>query len=215
MRLILIGPPGAGKGTQARSLAARLKVPQIASGDLLRAAVRDGTELGLRAKRFMDEGALVPDQLVLDMIGNRLDQPDAQAGFILDGFPRTVAQANTLGELLQQRKIGLDKAVAINVPDEEIVGRISGRRTCRKCGAMYHIVHEPPRVSGRCDACGGDLYQRDDDVEATVRARLAVYTKSTEPLLDYYARFGLLARVDGTGAPSEVEQRIVDVLPAR
>jgi adenylate kinase len=215
LRLILIGPPGAGKGTQARTLSERLKAPQIASGDLLRAAVRDGTELGLRAKRFMDEGKLVPDQLVLDMIGNRLDQPDAQSGFILDGFPRTVAQADNLGEMLKQRKIALDRVVAISVPDEDIVGRISGRRTCRKCGAMYHVIHEPPRVAGRCDACGGELYQRDDDVEATVRARLAVYTKSTEPLLDYYARLGLLARINGTGSPSEVEQRILEALPAR
>lgn len=215
MRLILIGPPGAGKGTQARSLAERLKAPQIASGDLLRAAVRDGTELGLKAKRFMDEGALVPDQLVLDMIGNRLDLPDARAGFILDGFPRTVAQADTLGEMLKRRNIALNKAVAISVPDEELVERISGRRTCRKCGAMYHVTYEPPRNPGRCDTCGGELYQRDDDVEETVRARLAVYAKSTEPLLDYYARLSLLARVDGTGAPATVEQRILNVLSAR
>ncbi len=214
MRLILIGPPGAGKGTQARSLAERLKAPQIASGDLLRAAVRDGTELGLKAKRFMDEGALVPDQLVLDMIGNRLDLPDARAGFILDGFPRTVAQADTLDEMLKRRNIVLNKAVAISVPDEELVERISGRRTCHECGAMYHVTYEPPRNSGRCDACGGELYQRDDDIEETVRARLAVYAKSTEPLLDYYARLGLLARVDGTGAPATVEQRILDVLSA-
>jgi adenylate kinase len=214
VRLILIGPPGAGKGTQARSLAERLKAPQIASGDLLRAAVRDGTELGLKAKRFMDEGALVPDQLVLDMIGNRLDLPDARAGFILDGFPRTVAQADTLGEMLKRRNIALNKAVAISVPDEELVERISGRRTCHECGAMYHVTYEPPRNPGRCDTCGGELYQRDDDIEETVRARLAVYAKSTEPLLDYYARLGLLARVDGTGAPATVEQRILDVLCA-
>ncbi len=215
MRLILIGPPGAGKGTQARSLAERLNAPQIASGDLLRAAVREGTELGLKAKRFMDEGALVPDQLVLDMIGNRLDLPDAQAGFILDGFPRTVAQADTLGEILKRRHIALDKAVAISVPDEELVERISGRRTCRKCGAMYHVIHEPPRNSGHCDACDGELYQRDDDIEETVRARLAVYMKATKPLLEYYDRLGLLAQINGIGAPAAVEQRILDVLSAR
>ncbi len=212
MRLVLLGPPGAGKGTQARMLETRLKAPQIASGDLLRAAVRNGTELGLKAKRFMDRGALVPDELVLGLIGERLDQPDARDGFILDGFPRTVAQAEALAAMLKDRNVGLDRVVAIIVPDGEIIKRISGRRTCRKCGAMHHIIYDPPRNMDLCNACNGELYQREDDAEDTVKARLDVYAESTQPLLDHYGKLGLLGKVEGIGSPAEIERRILDAL---
>ncbi|HZO81975.1 MAG TPA: adenylate kinase [Candidatus Binataceae bacterium] len=213
MRLVLLGPPGAGKGTQARMLEKRLGVPQVASGDLLRAAVRNRTALGQEAKRYMDKGALVPDELVFKLIGERLGQPDAAGGVILDGFPRTVAQAETLAAMLQgkggQR---LDKVVAIMVPDDEIVKRISGRRTCKNCGAMYHLIYDPPRNQNLCNDCNGELYQRDDDAEDTVRMRLEVYAASTRPLLDHYARLGLLARVDGIGSPEEIQRRILSAL---
>jgi adenylate kinase len=212
VRLVLLGPPGAGKGTQARMLESKLQAPQIASGDLLRMAVRNRTALGLQAKTFMDTGALVPDELVLGMIEERLRQADAQSGFILDGFPRTVAQAEVLESILVRRNERLDKVVAITVPDEEIVKRISGRRTCRSCGAMYHVIYEPPRSMNVCNECGGELYQREDDAEHTVRARLQVYASSTRPLLEYYRGSRLLAEIDGIGRPEEIEQRIVSVL---
>jgi adenylate kinase len=212
VRLVLLGPPGAGKGTQARMLETKLKVPQIASGDLLRAAVRNGTAPGLKAKAYMDQGTLVPDELVLGMIDERLREADAANGFILDGFPRTVSQAETLAQMLQERSQRLDKVVAITLSDDEIVKRISGRRTCRACGAMYHVVFNPPRRVNRCDSCDGELYQRDDDAEETVRTRLGVYTLSTRPLLDYYQRLGLLAEIEGTGEPQEIELRILAAL---
>jgi adenylate kinase len=212
MRLVLLGPPGAGKGTQARMLETGLRAPQIASGDLLRAAVRNGTEMGLKGKRFMDRGELVPDDLVLGLIGERLDQPDARDGFILDGFPRTVPQAETLAQMLKDRGVTLDKVVAIAVPDAEIVKRISGRRTCRKCGAMYHVIYDPPRNMDICNSCNGELDQRDDDAEDTVKTRLEVYNESTRPLLEHYARLGLLAEIDGIGSPADIERRIRDAL---
>jgi adenylate kinase len=213
VRLVLLGPPGAGKGTQARMLEKRLGVPQVASGDLLRTAVRKKTALGREAKRYMDKGALVPDDLVLKLIEERLSQPDAASGFILDGFPRTVAQAETLNAML---KTGgprqLDKVIAIMVPDEEIVKRISGRRTCKNCGAMYHLIYDPPRNQDLCNSCNGELYQRDDDAEDTVRMRLDVYGATMRPLLEYYERAGLLRQIDGIGRPEEIQQRIVEAL---
>jgi adenylate kinase len=193
-------------------LASRLQAPQVASGDLLRAAVRNQTALGLQAKVFMDKGALVPDELVLGMVEERLNQADAQGGFILDGFPRTVAQAEVLGGILAQRSERLDKVVAITVADEEIVKRISGRRTCHSCGAMYHLIYDRPRKANLCNTCGGELYQRDDDAEHTVRARLQVYASATSPLLDYYRLSGILAQIDGIGRPEEVERRILSAL---
>jgi adenylate kinase len=214
VRLVLLGPPGAGKGTQSRMLESKLNAPQIASGDLLRAAVRNQTALGLQAKAYMDKGALVPDELVLGMIAERLGQDDARHGFILDGFPRTVPQAEALGRILQGRSEKLDKVVAITVPVDEIVKRISGRRTCRACSAMYHVTYEPPRVPDVCDACGRPLYQREDDAEDTVRARLEVYATATRPLLDYYGAAGIIAEIDGTGEPQEIERRIEAVLEA-
>jgi len=212
VRLVLLGPPGAGKGTQARMLAELAGVPQIASGDLLREAVRDGTALGRQARSYMDRGELVPDELVVKLISERLARPDARPGFILDGFPRNAAQAEILATMLRQNGIAIDKTVAIMVPDEEIVGRISGRRTCRGCGALYHVVFDPPAKAGVCNKCGGELYQRDDDHEETVRSRLEVYHANTLPLLKYYERLGLLAKIDGVGSPQQVEKRITAAL---
>jgi len=213
VRLVLLGPPGAGKGTQARMLEKRLGVPQVASGDLLRAAVRKRTALGVEAKRYMDKGALVPDELVLKLIEERLQQPDAASGFILDGFPRTAAQAETLTAMLQASgSRQLDKVIAIVVPDDEIVKRISGRRTCKNCGAMYHVIYDPPRNQNLCNSCNGELYQRDDDAEDTVRMRLEVYAATMRPLLEYYERLGLLAQIDGIGRPEEIQQSILGAL---
>ncbi len=215
MRLVLLGPPGAGKGTQARMLAERAGVPQVASGDLLRQAIRDRTPLGAKARGFMDRGELVPDELVLGIIEERLRQPDARAGFILDGFPRNVAQAEALDAMLKRAGAALDRVVAIAVPDDEIVKRISGRRTCRTCGAMFHVIYDPPRNMNLCDKDNGELYQREDDAEDTVRMRLQVYAGATRPLLDYYGRQKLLVEVNGLGAPQAVQQRIVDALGPR
>ncbi len=215
MRLVLLGPPGAGKGTQARMLEKRLNAPQVASGDLLRAAVRSRTTLGVEAKRYMDKGALVPDDLVFKLIEERLRRPDAASGFILDGFPRTVAQAETLSAMLKGRGFQqVDKVIAIIVPDDEIVKRISGRRTCKNCGAMYHLIYDPPRNHNLCNSCNGELYQRDDDAEDTVRMRLEVYAATMRPLLGYYERARLLSQIDGIGRPEEIQQRIVDALGA-
>lgn len=214
MRLVLLGPPGAGKGTQARMLESKLHAPQVASGDLLRAAVKNRTPLGIEARSYMDKGALVPDELVLKLIEERLNQPDAVRGFILDGFPRNVAQAETLARMLKNRGEKLDRVVALIVPDAEIVKRISGRRTCRSCGAMYHLIYDPPRNVGVCNECHGELYQREDDAEETVRMRLKVYTESTQPLLEHYGRLGLLSEIDGMGATEEIERRILHALGA-
>jgi adenylate kinase len=209
VRLVLLGPPGAGKGTQARALATLWGVPQVASGDLLRAVVREDSELGREAASFMDRGQLVPDDLVLRLVAERLRKDDARPGFILDGFPRNVMQAEALAKGLDRVKLKLDKAIAVIVPDEEIVKRISGRRTCRNCNAMYHVAFEPPAKPGVCDKCGGELYQREDDAEDTVRERLKVYREATRPLLDHYGQLGLLAQVNGVGSTDEVEKRIL------
>src|SRR3984957_15004803 len=193
-------------------LEAELGVPQVASGDLLRAAVRDKSALGLEAKGFMDKGALVPDELVLKLVDARLQQPDALKGSILDGFPRTVSQAETLAKMLDARGQQLDRGVAIPAPDEELIKRISGRRTCRDCGAMFHVIYDPPRNMNLCNSCNGELYQREDDAEDTVRMRLQVYAASTRPLLEYYARLGMLSSIDGIGRTEEIESRILDAI---
>jgi len=212
VRLILLGPPGAGKGTQARMLSELGDVPQVSSGDLLRAAVREKTEIGKQVASILEHGDLVSDDIVVKLIEERLDAPDAAKGFILDGFPRSPSQAELLGTMLKRRGSGIDRVLAVMVPDEEIVTRISGRRTCSNCQAMYNVTFEPPAKAGVCDKCGGKLYQREDDAEETVRHRLEVYNANTKPLLDYYSRAGILKEVDGVGRPEEVEKRMVAAL---
>jgi adenylate kinase len=208
VRLVFLGPPGAGKGTQARELAQEWGVPQIATGDMLREAVAAGTPLGREARRYMDQGALVPDDVIVGLIGERLAQPDAKKGFVLDGFPRTIPQAEALERLLADRGIGLDRAIYFDVPEAELVRRLTGRRLCRSCQTPYHVVSAPPRREGICDRCGGQLYQRDDDSEATVRHRLGVYQTQTAPLLDYYRRRGLLSGVSGEGSIDTVRASV-------
>jgi adenylate kinase len=208
VRLVLLGPPGAGKGTQAKQLEEELKIPQIASGDLLRLAVRNKTPLGVEAKRYMDQGTLVPDDLVIKLIEERLGDPDAARGFILDGFPRTLAQAEALRAMLERYRWAIDGVLALVVPDQEIIKRISGRRTCKNCGAMYHTIFDPPRNVGMCNKCNGELYQRDDDAEDTVKMRLEVYDTQTRPLLTYYQDQGLLKRIEGVGSLNDVRRRM-------
>jgi adenylate kinase len=209
MRVVLLGPPGAGKGTQARRLATRWSVPQVATGDMLREAVTRGTPLGLEARRYMDAGELVPDAVIIGLVRERLAQPDGRKGFVLDGFPRTVAQAEALDQLLEAEGTPLDRVVLFQVVDDELVARLSGRRVCRNCGRNYHVTLSPPRVAGRCDACGGELYQRTDDEEATVRRRLAVYARDTRPLVDYYRRRDLLTTISGIGTMDAVHADLV------
>jgi adenylate kinase len=212
VRLVLLGPPGAGKGTQARMLSELAGIPQIASGDLLRAAVQEKSELGRKVEGILQRGDLVPDDMVVKLIESRLDAPDARIGFILDGFPRSVPQAELLSAMLSKRGGAIDRALAIMVPDEEIVKRISGRRTCRNCQAMCNVLFDPPRKPNVCDKCGGELFRRDDDAEETVRHRLEVYNRSTRPLLDYYERSAILEKIDGVGEPEEVERRMITAL---
>jgi adenylate kinase len=212
MRVLLLGPPGSGKGTQASALQQRWGIPHISSGDLLRAHVRDDTELGLRAKSYMDRGELVPDDLILDMMASRLSEADAQQGFALDGFPRTVAQAEALDRRLQQARQQLDAVVYLDVPEPELLRRLGGRRTCPRCNAVYHVETMPPQREGSCDRCGADLIQREDERPDVVRRRLQVYLKQTEPLLAYYQQKALLHRVDGTIGVARVLEAIRDIV---
>lgn len=212
MRLVLLGPPGAGKGTQAVVVAQELGVAHIASGDLFRNALEKGTELGLKAKSYMEQGKLVPNEITIKMILERLQAPDAQKGFVLDGFPRNLEQARALDEALRQKRLALDKAVSIEVSNEELVRRLSGRWVCRRCQTPYHLVNNPPRVAGRCDRCGGELYQRADDTEATVRKRLEVYGAETAPLIDYYRKQGKLLVVNGEQDVSAVSREMLSSL---
>jgi len=207
-RVIFLGAPGAGKGTQARRLAAGSGVPQVATGDMLREAAAAGTPLGREAKRFMDQGALVPDEVVIGLVDERLSRPDAGKGYVLDGFPRTVAQALALDALLRRLGQDLDRVVFFDVSRDELLRRLTGRRVCRQCGTAFHLVSAPPKAAGRCDQCGGELYQRDDDAEATVGRRLDVYQTQTAPLLDYYRKRGLLVRVAGEGPVDQVAAAI-------
>jgi adenylate kinase len=212
MKMIFLGPPGSGKGTQAKMIAKRLDIPQISTGDMLRAAVGEGTPMGLKAKALMDQGALVSDEVVVGIVRERLAKSDCEKGFILDGFPRTVAQADALGQILGGLGKELDAVVSLIVDSEAVVERIAGRRTCRVCGKMYHVLFDPPQTEGRCDSCGGELYLRDDDREETIRKRLDVYQGQTAPLIAYYRSRGLLCEVDGMQDIHEVQRQILAVL---
>jgi len=208
VRIAFLGPPGAGKGTQARDLAQEWGVLHLATGDMLREAVAAGSPLGREAKDYMDRGALVPDDVIIRMMGERLGRADARRGFILDGFPRTIAQAEALGKLLKDLGLTLDTVVYFDVSEPELLRRLTGRRVCRKCGHTYHLVSNPPKRPGVCDACGGELYQREDDSEATVRNRLDVYRRQTSPLLDYYRQRQMLTTVSGEGLVATIRDAI-------
>lgn len=212
MNLLLLGPPGAGKGTQAKRLTDALRIPQISTGDMLRNAIKSGTALGMRAKTFMDKGALVPDEIAIELVAERTREPDCRSGFLLDGFPRTIVQADALAALLKAQGRALDHVLALQVDNDELIRRLAGRRTCRRCMRTYHIEFNPPRETGICDVCGGELYQREDDKEQAIRARLAAYEGETKPLLAYYARRGLLRTIDGRGSVDEVYAQIRVVL---
>jgi adenylate kinase len=214
MRVIFLGPPGAGKGTQARMLAAEWGIPQIATGDMLRGAVATRTRPGVEAKAYMERGELVPDEVVVGIVAERLGQADASKGFLLDGFPRTVPQAEALAKHLKDRGLELDRVVFFEVSLAELLRRLTGRRVCRRCGSTFHLVSAPPRVAGVCDQCGGELFQRADDSDAVVRERIAVYTKQTARLLDYYRSRGLLVSVVGEGPPDTVAAAIRKVVGA-
>ena len=212
MRLIMLGAPGAGKGTQAAKVAESLHIPHISTGDIFRANIKNGTELGKKAKAFMDAGKLVPDELTCDLVADRLAQSDCSEGFILDGFPRTIPQAEALEEVLKKLGTKIDYAVNIDVPDEAIVSRMSGRRACVGCGATYHIVYNPPRTENVCDVCGQTLILRDDDKPETVQTRLKVYHDQTQPLIDFYSGKGALVTVDGTMGLEDVFKAILKAI---
>jgi len=212
VRIILLGPPGAGKGTQAVRIAEAARIPHISTGDILRANVREGTELGAAAKRYMDAGDLVPDDVIIGMIGTRLDEADAAKGFLFDGFPRTVPQAEALEKVLIERTTPLDVVLRLAVPADEVLERLTGRRTCDGCGRIFHVTFDPPTTEGRCDDCDGQLVQRDDDTEDVVLNRLEVYRSQTEPLEEFYWERGLLRDVEAVGPVDEVHQRARQVL---
>jgi len=212
MRLILLGPPGAGKGTQAKNLVVKHTIPQISTGDILRAAVKDGTDLGKEAQSYMNKGELVPDSIVVGIIRERLQESDCTKGYILDGFPRTVPQADELKKALSEMGQSIDHVLSIVVADEELVRRLTGRRTCKECGAGFHIMYKKPKQEGICDQCSGPLIQRDDDKEATIKNRLAVYNEQTEPLIQYYKNDGALVDIEGTGSIDDIFGRISAVI---
>jgi len=212
MRLVLVGPPGAGKGTQAEFIAAHLSVPKISTGDIFRANVSQGTPLGIEAKRYMDAGKLVPDEVTINMVRERLAEPDAADGFLLDGFPRTTPQAVALDKLLSDMGTALDVVLELVVDEDEIIRRLSGRRTCRGCGKIWHIEFDPPSRENACDRCGAELFQRDDDKAETIAKRLEEYAEKTAPLTDYYGAQGKLVGIDATGPVEEVTARAIDAL---
>jgi adenylate kinase len=212
VRLVLVGPPGAGKGTQAQFIAAQFAIPKISTGDIFRTNVSQNTELGIAAKKFMDAGDLVPDEVTNAMVADRLAEDDASDGFLLDGFPRNVPQAETLDEMLGKLSFALNVVLELVVDDEEVIRRLSGRRTCRNCGHIWHIDFDPPTRDGICDHCGGDLFQRDDDKPGTVRHRLEVYAEQTAPLVAFYAEKGVLVGIDATGPVDDVTERAIAAL---
>lgn len=214
MKIIMLGAPGAGKGTQAKMIADKYSIPHISTGDIFRANIKNGTELGKKAKTYMDQGLLVPDDLVVDLVVDRVGQEDCSNGYVLDGFPRTIPQAESLDAALEKLGSKVDYAINVEVPDENIVRRMSGRRACVACGATYHIVHIPTKVEGICDRCGSELILRDDDKPETVKKRLAVYHEQTQPLIDYYNDKKVLVEVDGTKDMNDVFTDIVKILGA-
>lgn len=212
MKIVMLGAPGAGKGTQAKQIAKKFDIPHISTGDIFRANIKNNTELGKKAKEFMDQGMLVPDSLTLELIMDRFAQPDCQNGYVLDGFPRTIPQAEALTKALAEKSENIDFAINVEVPDESIVRRMSGRRACLSCGATYHIKYNPPKKEGICDTCNSELVLRDDDKPETVLKRLSVYHDQTQPLIDYYNREGVLREVDGTKDMNDVFQDILAIL---
>lgn len=215
MRLVLLGAPGAGKGTQAKKLIDKYGIPQISTGDILRKAVADGTPLGKEAKSYMDKGELVPDKVVIGLIENRLKQADCKKGFILDGFPRNTVQAQTLDGMLKKLNMPIDSALSVDVPKDDLMKRLTGRRTCRGCQQMYNVYFSPPKKEGVCDKCGGELFQRDDDKEETIRKRLDVYDAQTAPLIAYYTKKGILKSVTGVGSINEIFKKVCSALEGR
>ncbi|MGI6712060.1 MAG: adenylate kinase [Bacillota bacterium] len=212
MRLVLLGPPGAGKGTQAEVLVEKLNIPHISTGDIFRQAIKNGTDLGKKAKEFMDAGKLVPDEVTVGIVRDRICQKDCVPGFLLDGFPRTVIQAEALDGILKELNTGLDAVINIEVPKEKLISRLTGRRVCKGCGTTYHISFNPPKNDGVCNKCGGELHQRADDTEETVLNRLNVYEKQTAPLIEYYSKQGLLKRINGDRPIDEVLGEIIKSL---
>ena len=212
MRIILLGPPGAGKGTQAVGIVEKYNIPHISTGDIFRKNIKEGTDLGKKAKEYMDQGLLVPDELTVGLVTDRLSQDDCKNGFMLDGFPRNVAQAQQLGQYLNSVDLALDRVINIEVDKDILVGRAVGRRICKSCGATYHVEFNPPKVDGTCDVCGGELYQRADDNEETVSKRIQVYLDETKPLADYYSNEGIIANINGEQSIDKVFADIVDAL---
>ena len=214
MKIIMLGAPGAGKGTQAKKIADKYQIPHISTGDIFRANIKEGTELGKKAKSYMDQGQLVPDELTLELIMDRFQNPDCKNGYVLDGFPRTIPQAEALTEALAKKGETIDYAINVEVPDENIINRMGGRRACLACGSTYHIVYAPTKVEGICDRCGEKLVLRDDDKPETVKNRLNVYHNQTQPLIEYYKKAGILKSVDGTQDLNKVFEDIEAVLEA-
>lgn len=215
MKIIMLGAPGAGKGTQAKKLAAKYGIPHISTGDIFRANIKNGTELGTKAKVYMDQGLLVPDELVVDLIMDRFQEPDCEKGYVLDGFPRTIPQAKALDDALTKNNDAVEYAIDVDVADEVIINRMSGRRACVACGATYHIVNIPTKKEGICDICGAELILRDDDKPETVEKRLKVYHEQTQPLIDYYNKKGILRSVDGTKTPDVTFVEVVGILESK
>lgn len=212
MKIIMLGAPGAGKGTQAKMIADKFSIPHISTGDIFRANIKNGTELGMEAKKYMDQGLLVPDELTVKILLDRVAQDDCKNGYVLDGFPRTIPQAEVLDKALTELGDKIDYAINVDVPDENIINRMSGRRACVTCGATYHIVHVPPKTEGICDKCGAELILRDDDKPETVKNRLNVYHEQTQPLIEFYSKKGVLKSVDGTKDMNDVFVDIVNIL---